>query len=185
MWTTRTEEEELITAVRKGEAKAQKKLYERFAPTMFAVCCRYAPDSDTAKDLLQDGFVKVFTKIDSYAAMGSFEGWLRRVFVTTCLEYLRQKSALKFASSINEQEVQVAANDATVVEQLSANELMTMINSLSDGYRTVFNMYAIEGYSHAEIAQLLGVSEVTSRTQFMRARKVLQSLIIKMSENEK
>ena len=79
----------------------------------------------------------------------------------------------------------MAANDATVVEQLSANELMSMINSLSDGYRTVFNMYAIEGYSHAEIAQMLGVSEVTSRTQFMRARKVLQSLIIKMSENER
>lgn len=183
MWKTRYNEQELITAVRRGEAKAQRELYERFAPTMFAVCSRYAPDSDTAKDLLQDGFVKVFTKIDSYAGTGSFEGWMRRVFVTTCLEFLRQKSALKFASSIDDQEVQVAGKDVSVVDQLSADELMKLINSLSDGYRTVFNMYAIEGYSHAEIAQELGVSEVTSRTQFMRARNILQGMIQKISDN--
>lgn len=183
MSTTRYNEQELITAVRRGEAKAQRELYERFAPTMFAVCNRYAPDSDTAKDLLQDGFVKVFTKIDSYAGTGSFEGWMRRVFVTTCLEFLRQKHALKFASSIDDQEIQVSGNEASVVEQLSANELMDLINSLSDGYRTVFNMYAIEGYSHAEIAKELGVTEVTSRTQFMRARVVLQRMIEKISNN--
>lgn len=185
MWTTRIDDHELIAAVRKGEAKAQKTLYERFAPTMFAVCSRYAPDSDTAKDLLQDGFVKVFTKIDSYAGTGSFEGWMRRVFATTCLEFLRQNNALKFASSIDDQVVQVADVDATVVEQLSAQEMMELINGLSDGYRTVFNMYAIEGYSHAEIAQQLGVSEVTSRTQYMRARKILQGLIQKLTKNGK
>jgi len=183
MWTTHTDDQELITAVRRGEAKAQKTLYERFAPTMFAVCSRYAPDSDNAKDLLQDGFVKVFTKIDSYAGTGSFEGWMRRVFVTTCLEMLRQKHALKFAASIDEQEIQISSHEASVVEQLSANELMKLVNSLSDGYRTVFNMYAIEGYSHAEIAQELGVNEVTSRTQFMRARKILQGMIQKITEN--
>jgi RNA polymerase sigma-70 factor (ECF subfamily) len=185
MWTTRYEEKDLITAVRKGEARAQRELYERFASTMLAVCSRYAPDSDTAKDLLQDGFIKVFTKIDSYAGTGSFEGWMRRVFVTTCLESLRQKNALKFAASINDQELQVADVDATVVEQLSAAELMELINGLSDGYRTVFNMYAVEGYSHAEIAQELGVSEVTSRTQYMRARKLLQGKIQKLADNGK
>jgi RNA polymerase sigma-70 factor (ECF subfamily) len=185
MWTTLYDEQELITAVKKGEAKAQKSLYERFAPTMFAVCSRYAPDSETARDLLQDGFVKVFTKIDAFAGTGSFEGWMRRVFVTTCLEHLRQKHALKFATSIDDQVVQVAGDEATVVEQLSADELMQMINSLSDGYRTVFNMYAIEGYSHAEIAELLGVTEVTSRTQYMRARKILQTMIQKIAGNGK
>ncbi|MCE1155434.1 MAG: sigma-70 family RNA polymerase sigma factor [Bacteroidales bacterium] len=185
MSTTRYNEQELITAVRRGEARAQRELYERFVPTMFAVCSRYAPDPDTAKDLLQDGFVKVFTKIDSYAGTGSFEGWMRRVFVTTCLEFLRQKHALKFAASIDDQEIQVAGHEASVVEQLSANELMKLINSLSDGYRTVFNMYAIEGYSHAEIAQELGVNEVTSRTQFMRARKILQGMIERISKNGK
>lgn len=182
MWTTRTDDQELIDAVKRGEAKAQKTLYERFAPTMFAVCSRYAPDSDTAKDLLQDGFVKVFTKIDSYAGLGSFEGWMRRVFVTTCLEFLRQHNALKYAASIDDQVVQVADVEATVVEQLSARELMALINDLSDGYRTVFNMYAIEGYSHAEIAEMLGVSEVTSRTQYMRARKILQNWIQKLTK---
>ena len=185
MWTTHTDEQELIAAVRRGEAKAQKTLYERFAPTMFAVCSRYAPDSDTAKDLLQDGFVKLFTKIDSYAGLGSFEGWMRRVFVTTCLEFLRQNNALKFAASIDDQIVQVADVEATVVEQLSARELMALINELSDGYRTVFNMYVIEGYSHAEIAEILGVSEVTSRTQYMRARNILQKWIQKLTSDGK
>jgi RNA polymerase sigma factor (sigma-70 family) len=183
MLSTRYEEPALIADVKRGEAKAQKVLYERFAPTMFAVCCRYAPDNDTAKDLLQDGFVKVFMKIDSYAGTGSFEGWMRRVFVTTCLEFLRQNNALKFAASIDDQVVQVADNQASVLDHLSANELMLLINGLPDGYRTVFNMYVVEGYSHAEIAQMLGVSEVTSRTQYMRARNILQVLIQKVNNN--
>lgn len=171
------EELKIVAAARKGEAKAQRVIFERYAPTMMSVCYRYAGDVDDAKDLLQDGFIKLFDKLDMYAGTGAFAGWVRRVFVTTCLEYLRQKTALKLSTSIDELEYHPPSGDYSVIEKLSADDLMELISGLADGYRTVFNLYVIEGYSHAEIADMLGITEVTSRTQFMRARKILQDQI--------
>ncbi len=172
-----TDEIQIIQACIEGKSWAQKAIYDRYASAMMAVCLRYVPDRETARDLLQDGFVKVFTKIETFSGTGVFAGWVRRIFVTTALEYLRHNDALKQSSNIDDLEYQFSAPDATVIEQLSAAEMMECISRLSDGYRTVFNLYAIEGYSHAEIAEMLGVNEVTSRTQFMRARKILQKEI--------
>lgn len=168
------DEQQLIEGCIKGKAWAQKQVYEQYAPAMMSVCVRYVADRETARDILQDGFVKVFTKIHTFTGAGSFAGWIRRIFVTTALEFLRQNDALKQSDSIDEQIIQVEDVDASVLEAISANDLMKCISRLPAGYRTVFNMYAIEGYSHAEIARSLNITENTSRSQFMRARRILQ-----------
>jgi len=169
-----TDEEKVIIACKKGELWAQKRVYEMTAPAMMAVCVRYVSDWETARDILQDGFIKIFTKIDSYSGTGSFAGWIRRIIVTTALEYLRQHDALRQSVNIEEYGDTLATNDVPVLDKISADDLMDCIAKLPNGYRTVFNLYAIEGYSHTEIAGMLDISESTSRSQFMRARKMLQ-----------
>ena len=133
-------------------------------------------DKDLAEDILQDGFVTLFSKLDSYSGVGSFEGWARRVFVNTALMSLRKKDAMK-----NTEDVSVARNiasdDPTVIQKISYMDLLKLITELPTGFRTVFNMYVIEGYSHKEIAESLGISETTSRSQLQRARMLLQSRI--------
>ena len=171
------DEQEIIAACKREEAWAKRQLYEQFAPAMLSVCSRYAGDRDTARDLLQDGFIKVFTKIDTFSGSGSFSGWIRRIFVTTSLEYLRQNAAFKQSVSIDEYTDIVDEIDISVVEQLSADDLLKCIAGLPDGYRTIFNMHAIEGYSHAEIAEILDIGESSSRSQFSRARMLLQKKI--------
>lgn len=172
-----TNEQELIAACQEGKSWAQRKIYEQHAPIMMSVCFRYVNDRETARDLLQDGFIKVFTKVDTYSGSGSFAGWMRRIFVTTALEYLRQNDALKQSENIDDISYLIEDKEVSVLDNISANDLMRCISELSDGYRTVFNLYAIEGYSHAEIAEILNISEVTSRSQFMRARKQLQKAV--------
>lgn len=169
-----TDEQEMIAGCKAGEAWAQKRIYDLHASAMMSVCVRYVNDRETARDLLQDGFIKLFTKIDSYAGTGSFAGWIRRIFVTTALEYLRQNDALKQSESIEDHSNYIENNDAGILDKISADDLMACISGLSDGYRTIFNLYAIEGYSHAEISDMLNIAEATSRSQFMRARKILQ-----------
>lgn len=143
---------------------------------MYAICLRYMGDKDLAEDILQDGFVTLFSKLDSYSGVGSFEGWARRVFVNTALMSLRKKDAMK-----NTEDVSVARNiasdDPTVIQKISYMDLLKLITELPTGFRTVFNMYVIEGYSHKEIAESLGISETTSRSQLQRARMLLQSRI--------
>jgi RNA polymerase sigma factor (sigma-70 family) len=177
------EELQIIAAAIKGDARAQKKIYETYASSMMSVCYRYAGDVETAKDLLQDGFIKLFTKLDSYAGTGAFAGWVRRVFVTTCLEYIRQKTALKMSNPIDDSEYNLPESDVSVVDKISADELMNLISELPDTSRAVFNMFAIEGYAHAEIAEMLGLTEVNCRTLFLRARKSLQQSVQLMNEN--
>jgi len=169
-----TDEQRLIAACKNSKPWAQKRVYDLYAPAMLAVCVRYVNDREIARDLLQDGFIKIFTKIDSYSGIGSFAGWIRRIFVTTALEYLRKNDALRQSASIEEYSDTIVTNDVTVLDKLSADDLMDSIAKLPNGYRTVFNLYAIEGYSHTEIAEMLEFSESTSRSQFMRARKMLQ-----------
>ena len=171
------DEKQLINGCKNGESWAQKQVYELYASAMFSVCVRYVSDRETARDLLQDGFIKVFTKANTFTETGSFAGWVRRVFVTTALEYLRQKDILKESVDVQEFENQIEQGDATILEKITADDLMKCISELSDGYRTVFNLYAIEGYSHSEIAKMLRISENTSRSQFMRARKILQKTV--------
>lgn len=167
-------EHSLIAGCKRGDPSARKQLYELYAPSMLSVCIRYVSNKETAKDLLQDGFIKVFTKIDTYTGSGAFGGWIRRIFVTTALEHLRQKDALKDSIDINEYNDWNGNDDASVLARLSADDLMACIARLPNGFRTVFNLFAIEGYSHAEIAEMLNIKESTSRSQFVRARRILQ-----------
>lgn len=164
----------MIAGCKAGESWAQKRIYDLHAPAMMSVCVRYVNDRETARDLLQDGFIKLFTKIDSYSGTGSFAGWIRRIFVTTALEYLRQNDALKQSESIEDHSNYIENNDVGILDKISADDLMACISRLSDGYRTIFNLYAIEGYSHTEIGNMLNIAEATSRSQFMRARRILQ-----------
>ena len=143
---------------------------------MLAVCLRYVNDMETARDLLQDGFVRVFTNIHSYTGSGSFEGWLRKIFVNGALEYLRKSDVLRESTDL-ENSADLVQPDSSAIENLPAAELMKVIQELPAGFRTVFNMFAIEGYSHKEISEILGITESTSRSQFTRARQLLQKRI--------
>jgi len=174
------EEQQLITDFKKGKSGAQKKIFEMHAPTMLAVCVRYVRDRETARDLVQDGFIKVFEKADTYSGTGSLAGWMRRIFVNTALEFLRQNDALKMSSSIDDYHDAFANNDISVIEKISTKDLLACVAQLPDGYRTVFNLYAIEGYSHSEIAEMLNISEGTSRSQYMRARNILQKNVMSL-----
>ncbi|MCD7977259.1 MAG: sigma-70 family RNA polymerase sigma factor [Tannerellaceae bacterium] len=178
------EEHLLIIGCKRAESWARKKLYERYAPVMLSVCMRYVHDRETARDLLQDGFIKVFTKVDTYTGQGSFEGWIRRIFVTTALEYLRAKDAVRMSVSLEDYQETDGNWNVNVLDKLSADELMECIGRLPKGYRTVFNLFAIEGYSHQEIADMLGINVVTSRTQFIRARNLLQKSVQSLLEQE-
>lgn len=172
-----TNEQDIIKACIKGESWAQKAIFDQYAPAMLSVCVRYVSDYETARDLLQDGFVRLFSKIETFSGTGAFGGWARRIFVTTALEHLRRNDALKNADSIDDFHNHFENNDVNVIDKISADDLLQCIAELPEGYRAVFNMFAIEGYAHAEIADMLGINEITSRTQYMRARKMLQKKI--------
>ncbi|MDR1652910.1 MAG: RNA polymerase sigma factor [Prevotellaceae bacterium] len=165
---------ELIAACKRDEMWAKKALYERFAPAMYSICARYCGRSDAARDVLQDAFIKVFTKIAEFRGDGSFEGWLRRVFVTTALERFRSRREVPLDIYLEET---IENQEFSILEKLSADDLHKMISELPDNCRTVFNLYAIEDYSHKEIAQMLNIKEVTSRSYFFRAREILKTKI--------
>jgi RNA polymerase sigma factor (sigma-70 family) len=159
-----------------GDRKSQEDLYNHFAGKMYAVCLRYSKDTEEAQDILQDGFVKVFRNLEKFRNEGSFEGWLRRIFVNTAIEYYRKRN--KLSSSISEQiENSIEDDSVTVFEKLAATDVIKIINELSPGYKAVFNMYVIEGYSHKEIGELLQISEGTSKSQLARAKGMLQKII--------
>ena len=181
---TSEKEQLLIAGCKHSEMWARKKLYERYAPAMMGVCIRYTGDREAARDVLQEGFIKVFIKIDTYSEIGSFEGWMRRIFVTTALEYLRKDLSNRFFDEYDEK---VKDSGTSALEKLSADELLACIAELPNGFRTIFNMYAIEGYSHSEIAKILKIKESTSRSQFARARQLLQKNIqsIRMYDTRK
>ena len=167
---------QLIDLCIKGDRASQKVLYDRLASRMFPVCIRYIGDREMAEDVLQDGFITLFAKLQDYKGEGSFEGWARKIFVTTALMDLRKKDALKMSEEL--ETVRGMKDDLPSQGQnIGYKELMKLVTELPDGYRTIFNMYAIEGYSHKEIGEMLGISETTSRTQLSRARIWLQNKI--------
>lgn len=173
-----TRTEDYIEDARHGDPRAQKAIFDALSPKMFAVCLRYMGDRESAEDVLQDGFVTLFTKLGSYLGEGSFEGWARRIFVNTALMSLRKKDVLRQTEDV-ESAWDVKAEDPSPIQKISYQDLMKFISELPDGFRTVFNMYVVEGFSHKEIAEELGISEATSRSQLLRARAVLQSKIKK------
>ena len=173
-------ESDLITGCINGERRMQEELYKRFSSKMYAVCLRYASDADEAQDILQDGFIKVFKKLDSYRGDGSFEGWVRRIFVNTAIEYFRRK---KYLQPVTEKEENtIEGKYVSALDELAEKDILELITQLSPGYRTVFNMYVVEGYSHKEIGDMLGISEGTSKSQLSRAKTILQDLVRKYIE---
>ena len=158
---------QLIEGCRKGERRAQKELYDAYSRKMMGVCLR---------DLLQDGFVKIFTSMDSYTGSGSFEGWMRKIFVNCALEYLRKSDVLREATDLDNT-AELIQPDSSAISDMSAAELMNLVKELPVGFRTVFNMFAIEGYSHKEISEMLNITESTSRSQYTRAKQLLQRRI--------
>lgn len=154
----------------------QEELYHRFAAKMYAVCLRYTSNAEDAQDLLQEGFIKVYRNLHHFRAEGSFEGWIRRVFVNTSIEHFRKKSA-KLSMVSEKEESTIEDSDISALENLAQKDIIKIVQELSPGYRTVFNLYVVEGYSHKEIGDMLGISEGTSKSQLARAKAVLQKKI--------
>lgn len=166
---------DLIRGCMESDRRMQEELYRRFSPRMYAVCLRYAGNAEEAEDILQEGFIKVFKKLDSFRNEGSFEGWIRRIFVNTAIEHFRRK---KYLLPVTEKEENTIEGKYTsVLDELGAKDIMALVQELSPGYRTVFNMYVVEGYTHKEIADQLGISEGTSKSQLSRAKVILQEMV--------
>jgi RNA polymerase sigma-70 factor (ECF subfamily) len=168
-------ESDLIVGCLAGNRRMQEELYSRFSPRMYAVCLRYAGNAEEAEDILQEGFIKVFKKLDSFRSEGSFEGWVRRIFVNTAIEHFRRKRYLMPVTEKEENTIE--GKYLSVLDNLAARDIMALVQELSPGYRTVFNMYVVEGYTHKEIAGMLGISEGTSKSQLSRAKVILQDMV--------
>lgn len=166
-------ESALVEKCINGDLKAQRALFEMFAPKMLGVCLRYSKNKEQAEDVLQDGFIKVFNNLTKYSGSGSLEGWVRRIMVNTALDQIRKETKFKDNVGFDDVDYKVETN-SFIMESMMAEDLLVLINSMPDGYRTVFNLFAIEGYSHKEIAEELSISENTSKSQYSRARKFLQ-----------
>ena len=169
-------DDELAKGCIDGNPKAQKQLFDRFSGKMLGLCVRYADSVEEAEDIVQEGFIKVFGRIQSYKGEGSLEGWIRRVMVNTALDQLRKNKAFRNTVDLEINAPELATDDH-IIESLSAKDLLKLMNTMPKGFRTVFNLYAIEGFAHKEIGEQLGISESTSKSQYSRAKVHLQKLI--------
>ena len=177
-------EAELIAGCARGDRDAQKMLYERYSSVMYPVCVRYLGRED-AKDVLQDGFLTVFDKIGTYKGEGSFEGWMRKIFVNASLMQLRKSDVLRRTEDIGQAPELVKTTDYGALEQISSREILDLVAQLPSGLRSVFNLFVLDGYSHAEVSAMLGITEQSSRSQVSRARSLLQEKIKKLYERKK
>jgi RNA polymerase sigma factor (sigma-70 family) len=173
-------EEELLKGCVEERQDCQKELYKRFAGKMMVVCTRYAKDKLEAEDMLQEGFIKVFDNIGKFKKEGSLEGWVRRIMVNTALNKIRTNK-MQFEDIANTS-YQFSDSDSNVIDKMSEQAILDIINRLPNGYRYVFNMFAIEGFTHKEIAERLGIEEASSRSQYAKARKYLQNQIITLEQ---
>lgn len=153
----------------------QAALYERFAPKMYGVCLRYTSDQEEAQDILQEGFIKVFKNLEKFRQEGSFEGWIRRIVINTAIEHFRRRKHLQPVTE--KEEAAIETTEESALDRLAEKDIIALVRQLSPGYRAVFNLYVIEGYGHKEIAEMLGISEGTSKSQLARAKAVLQRLV--------
>lgn len=171
-------EEVLIQGCLRNDASAQQELYYRFSPKMLSVCYRYAKSREDAEDMLQEGFIKVFTQIHQFQNRGALEGWIRRIIVHTCINTLKKNK--KFSDSVDIiHAASVPVREENIPSILQAKQVVECIRLLPLGYRTVLNLYAIEGYSHKEIAEILDIEESTSRSQYTRAKAMLEDILVK------
>lgn len=169
------QEHEIIAEAAAGNRYAQQKIYTKFAPKMLGVCRQYAKDIHHAEDILITAFMKVFTNVKSFENKGSFEGWIRRIVVNECISWLRVQKKVSFLD--DHYHVEESFNN--IESGLSVDDIQHLIDQLPDGYKMVFNLYAIEGYKHKEIAEMLGINEGTSKSQLSHARKILQEQVQK------
>jgi RNA polymerase sigma factor (sigma-70 family) len=178
--TLRVDEKILIDKCLKGDRDSQRILFERYCGKMLALCSRYSRHKLEAEDICQEGFIKVYKKLHQYEHRGSLEQWIRRIMINTAIKYLKKGSVKNEQIGLEDYPEGVVNADA--VSLLSEKELIGLISKLPDGYRLVFNMYAIEGMSHKEISEVLGIGESTSRSQLVKARKWLQEKIIEQQK---
>ena len=172
----------IIEGCQRGERSAQRILYDKYNRILMSICYRYSKSE--AEDLLQMSFVKIFQNIEKYTGSGSFEGWMKRITVNTAITYYNKKSVLKYSEDISDHNENFSHHSADVISSISADDLVEVINELPDIYRIPFNLYAIEGYKHHEIAEMMDISEGTSKSQVSRARKMIQNKLSTLAEME-
>ncbi|MFT4968591.1 MAG: RNA polymerase sigma factor (sigma-70 family) [Chitinophagales bacterium] len=173
---------QLILECQNGNGSAQERLYNGFVKKFFGVCLRYGADYAEAEDMLQEGFVKLFRKLEMYNFSGSFAAWASRLISNNCIDMLRKKPNLYTLTEEKESSLESFSSEG--IDDLYVEDLMNLVHQMPSGYRTVFNMYIVEGYSHREIAERLNISEGTSKSQLNRARKLLQSKLQELKEIE-
>ena len=169
------EDHDIIRGCLQNNPTMQKMLYDKYAAKLYGIALRYAHEQEEAKDILQDGFVKIFQNLSKYKGTGAFEGWLRRIIVNTAIEHYRKKNNTYEIQDTHEESV--TDRDTSALDKMAAADILKMVKALPNGYRTVFNLFAIEGYSHKEIAEMLNISEGTSKSQYARAKGLLQEKI--------
>ncbi|HEU4576321.1 MAG TPA: RNA polymerase sigma factor [Chitinophagaceae bacterium] len=171
-------EEAILKGCMNNNPAAQRELYNRYSPKMLSVCYRYAHNREDAEDMLQEGFIKVFSQIHTFENRGAFEGWIRRIMVHTCINILKKNK--KFNESVDIiHATGVQVREESIPSVVQAKQVVECIRMLPIGYRTVLNLYAIEGYSHKEIAEMLDIEESTSRSQYTRAKAMLEEILIR------
>lgn len=172
---------EVLTACKAGERRAQEMLYKQFASIFLGICLRYVSDRTEAEDILQTGFIKIFQNLHSFRNEGSFEGWMKKIMVNSAIEHYR-----KFHTNLQMVELSYAENERIPSNfeegNLQVNDLLALVQQLAPGYRIIFNLFAVDGYSHKEIATLTGISEGASKSQLSRARSILRDQVLKMEK---
>jgi RNA polymerase sigma-70 factor (ECF subfamily) len=166
---------ELIEGCRQNDRKSQERLYKKYSGLMLGICLRYVKNRAEAEDVMMEGFMKVYKMIPSYTATGSFEGWIKRIMSYTAIEHFRKLSKMPF----DEFDAHDSIVDDYIIDGISSRDILKLMNEMPDGYRIVLNMYAIEGYSHKEIADAMGISEGTSKSQLSRSKIFLRKLLEK------
>lgn len=174
------EEREIIQLAVENNRHAQQKIYTKFSPKMLSICRQYIKDIHLAEDVMITAFMKVFTHIKNFEHKGSFEGWIRRIMVNECISFIRAQKKVKFI----EDEQYFEAHFNEIESKFSVDEIQLLIDNLPDGYKMVFNLYAIEGFKHKEIGEMLGINEGTSKSQLSHARALLQTQINKLKLNQ-
>ncbi len=169
------QQKEIIQGCVAGKTEAQGMLFKKYSKMLFGVCIRYTKDRTAAEDVLHEGFIKIFLNIASFKNKGSFEGWMRRIMVNTALEQYRKKFQMYPVGEVAELESKQSTN--FIVSELSAQDLLSLVKDLPPAYKMVFNLYAIDGYSHKEISAILNISIGTSKSNLSRARKILQNKV--------
>jgi RNA polymerase sigma-70 factor (ECF subfamily) len=170
-------EQAILAGCLQNDPVAQRELYSKYSPKMLSVCYRYATSREDAEDMLQEGFIKVFTQIHTFQNKGAFEGWIRKIIVHTCINFLKKYK--KFSDNIDLEHVTaLQAKEETMPSLMQAKQVVECIRLLPVGYRTVLNLYAIEGYNHKEIAEMMDIEESTSRSQYTRAKVMLENILV-------